>query len=183
MRIAVVSTSYPQSDGDPSGHFVRAEVNELVQQGHHVTVICPGDKGCSEPNSNPAIVRLGATELFGWPGALSRLRANPMVICQLLPFVWATREALGKGPFERVIAHWLVPSGWPISNASPCPTEVVIHGSDARLVARLPVWLRDSILLSLQANGHRLRFVAAHLKSLIATPKTQACRRLRYPTT
>ena len=29
MRIAVVTTSYPAYDGDPSGHFVETEVAEL----------------------------------------------------------------------------------------------------------------------------------------------------------
>lgn len=82
MRIAVITSSYPQNDEDPSGHFVRTEVMELVKQGHQVTVICPGAPTAA--GQNPEIVRLGATGLFGWPGALTKLRANPFVAWQLL---------------------------------------------------------------------------------------------------
>lgn len=174
MRIAVITTSYPQTDDDPSGHFVRAEVQGLVNHGHQVTVICPGQPTSPEPHANPQLLRLGASALFGWPGALSRLRTNPLAIRQLIPFVLKARATLLATPFEAVTAHWLVPGGWPISSASTCRTEIVVHGSDARLVARLPSWLRERFLLSLKAKGHQLRFVAPHLRTLLATSKTQA---------
>lgn len=174
MRIAVVTTSYPESDDDPSGHFVRADVNELTQQGHHVTVICPGAKADSTCGGNPTLVRLGATTLFGWPGALAKLRAKPWAIVALVPFIVRARAALRDGRFDHVTAHWLVPCGWPIANGSQGTTEIVVHGSDARLVARLPVWLRQRLLLSLHARDVRLRFVAPHLRALLRTPRTEA---------
>ena len=46
MRIAVITTSYPAHEGDPSGHFVRAEVVALACAGHDVHVVAPaGDAG------------------------------------------------------------------------------------------------------------------------------------------
>lgn len=182
MRIAVVTSSYPENDDDPSGHFVRAEVNELVRQGHTVTVICPGrrdvsPRGVAEQDmsgQNPTLVRLGATGLFGWPGALSKLRTNPLVLWQLWPFVRRARAMLRNHAYDRVIAHWLVPCGWPIALASRTQTEIVVHGSDARLVGVLPRFLRDALLSRLHARGHYLRFVAAHLKPFVTTPRTRA---------
>ena len=58
--VAVVTTSYPSSEEDPAGHFVKAEVEELERDGHRVTVITPDAGGA-----------------FGWPGAAFRLREKP----------------------------------------------------------------------------------------------------------
>lgn len=178
MRIAVFSSSYPESKDDPSGHFVRAEVDELVALGHDVTVFCPGAKTSARPLStslsNPSVVRLGATSLFGWPGALSRLRKNPLVIWQLLPFVVRARRCLHNDHFDRVVGHWLFPCGWPILSSSGPNTEIVVHGSDARLAAHLPEFLRERLLGSLRARGHSLRFVATHLKPLLTTRNLEA---------
>jgi teichuronic acid biosynthesis glycosyltransferase TuaC len=174
MRIAVVTTSYPQTDEDPGGHFVRSEVDELVRQGHEVTVLCPGVRSPVDERANPRVVRLGASGLFGWPGALARIKQAPWSLWQLAPFVLRARKALNFGAYDRAVAHWLVPSGWPVMTAAPCPTEIVVHGSDARLVAALPAWIRNWLFAALCRRGHHLRFVAPHLKSLLAVRTSNA---------
>src|SRR5690606_15223209 len=118
VRIGVVTTSYPQAPGDPSGHFVEAEVRALAAQGHDVVVISPG-------KSNDA---------FGWPGVMARLEERPTRALGVARFVYtAARRLRELGPFERVIAHWLVPCAWPIARGLDVPLEVVCHGSDVRL--------------------------------------------------
>ena len=42
MRIVVVTTSFPRSDEDPSGHFVRSSARALARAGHEVHVVAPG---------------------------------------------------------------------------------------------------------------------------------------------
>lgn len=168
LRIAVVTTSYPTPDDDVSGHFVRSEVKDLVAAGHQVTVFCPGAPG-EHPEPSGAVVRaLGAERAFGWPGVLAKLRRDPLASFTLPGFVWRCQRQLRRGRFDRVIAHWLLGSGFPIALAARAPVEVVVHGSDARLLSRLGP-LRSLILGALQARDVQLRFVAPHLAPLLRT--------------
>lgn len=171
QRIAVVTTSYPGPGDDVSGHFVRSEVMALAAAGHAVTVICPGSVPTEPPGGVDArvtLVRLGAESLFGWPGALAKARSHPLALFSLPGFVRRARAELRRGRFDRVVAHWLLGCGWPIAMAARVPIEVVVHGSDARLLARLGP-ARTLILNALEAKGCSLRLVAPHLKQLLAT--------------
>jgi glycosyltransferase involved in cell wall biosynthesis len=170
QRIAVVTTSYPSTDDDVSGHFVRSEVTRLANAGHHVTVLCPGEPDRYDDGTHPNIVtrRLGAARLFGWPGALHKFKRRPWVLIQLPPFVRRCRTALHDGAFDRVIAHWLLGSGWPVALAGSAPTEVVVHGSDARLLANFAP-LRRYVLGALRDRGCTLRLVGSHLAPLLRT--------------
>jgi glycosyltransferase involved in cell wall biosynthesis len=57
------------------------------------------------------------------------------------------------GPFERVIAHWLVPSAWPIALGTAPVVEAVAHGSDVRLLGALPGWIARCIIEQLLRGG------------------------------
>lgn len=162
MRIAIVTTSYPRRPGDAAGHFVEAEARALVSQGHEVTVLCPGR--VSWRTGNPEVRWLPDAGLFGWPGAIERLREVPSRAVGLPLFASTAAVELARGSFDRVIAHWLVPSGFPIALASRAELEVVAHGSDVRLLSVLPRWLRRAVVLSLRARGARFRFVSTELR-------------------
>jgi glycosyltransferase involved in cell wall biosynthesis len=124
-RIVVVTSSYPAGPDDPSGHFVGTDVARLRRNGHEVLVLAPR-----------------GNDAFGWPGALARLRERPSRALGVLSFVRETRRALRTlGPFDRLVAHFLLPSVWPITDGLERPArrlEAVLHGSDVRLCARLP---------------------------------------------
>ena len=122
MRIAIVTTSWPAHDGDPSGHFVRTEALELERAGHDVIVVAPANQGA-----------------FGWPGVAARVRERPWRAIDAVHWVArATAHARRTGA-ERVVAHWAVPCAWPIGLAVPRATlEVVSHGGDVRLLAAMP---------------------------------------------
>jgi glycosyltransferase involved in cell wall biosynthesis len=138
MRVAVVTTSYPAFEGDPAGHFVRAEVGRLERDGHEVFVLAPRPGGA-----------------FGWPGATARIRDRPWRAFDAARWMVGTRV---EGA-DRIVAHWAVPSAWPIAmraavrGGSPerggptwdAPLEVVSHGADVRLLARLPSRLSRAI--------------------------------------
>ena len=149
MRIAVVTTSYPAHDGDPAGHFVEAEANELERSGHEVRVFRPEPGGA-----------------FGWPGAPTRIRERPSRAVEAA--AWATRTTLSLRRFapDQVIAHWCVPSAFPIALGleSTCELEVVSHGGDVRLLTALPSpRLRSTIVRTLVKRAARWRFVSAEL--------------------
>jgi teichuronic acid biosynthesis glycosyltransferase TuaC len=122
MRIALVTTSWPGADGDPAGHFVRAEARELERQGHDVVVVAPKAGGA-----------------FGWPGVAARVRQRPARLLEAARWVAAARQRVRWVRVDRVIAHWAVPCAWPIGSAAgEAELEVVSHGGDVRLVAAMP---------------------------------------------
>ncbi len=116
-----------------------------------------------------SVVPLPHAGLLGWPGALARARARPWRALAAPVFPAAAARALDKfGPFDRLIAHFIVPCGWPAALGSPAPLEVVAHGSDVRLLAALPRPLRVSIVGSLLARNARFRFVSRELRQMLA---------------
>ena len=157
MRIVVVTTSYPSFDGDPSGHFVEAEVRELERLGHRVEVLRPPAGGA-----------------FGWPGAAARLRAHPTRLLEASSWMATASRALGHGRTDQVIAHWSVPSAYPVvtgpfgRDASPeAELEVVSHGGDVRLLCALPDGLRSRVVRQVAARAARWRFVSDDLRAAL----------------
>lgn len=159
-RIAVVTTSYPSGPGDPSGHFVAAEVRALRRAGHRVTVIAPWPGDVRRADGETEDVRwVEAGGAFGWPGALARMREEPRRVIGAVRFVAAARRELARlGAVERVVAHFIVPSAFPICapawNAKR-NLEVVAHGSDVRLLAQLPLVVRRRIRAALRGADVR----------------------------
>ncbi|MEB2322428.1 MAG: glycosyltransferase [Sorangiineae bacterium] len=166
MKIAILTTSYPSRPGDAAGHFVETEARTLAAAGHDVTVIAPGRAAAG---SRERVERLPDFGLFGFPGAVSRLRERPVRALGALRFALAASRTLRKlGPFDRVVAHWLVPSAWPVSLAVRAPLEVVAHGSDVALLLALPRVARVGIVRALLRRGARFRFVSAELRERLA---------------
>jgi teichuronic acid biosynthesis glycosyltransferase TuaC len=169
QRIAVVTTSYPRDLDDPSGHFVHAEVLALRELGHEVTVLAAAPaRGRLTPQ--PGVRWLASGAAFGFPGALARLSAEPLrAAWGALGFVARARRTLAEIAPDRVVAHFLLPCAWPIATARPrggAPLEVVAHGSDVRLFARLPGALRRYVARSLEHAD--VRCVSAELRAELA---------------
>jgi glycosyltransferase involved in cell wall biosynthesis len=176
-RIAIVSTSYPADAEDPSGHFVRAEALALSRRGHRVLVITVQVGGDTRSaarfeHDGLEVVRLPAGQATGWPGILSRLERNPLRALSLAAWVARARRTLvARGPFERVIAHWIVPAAFPLAlGIAPhgC-LEVVVHGSDARCCARLPAPLRRAIAGALERRGAQYRCSSRDVAAILET--------------
>jgi glycosyltransferase involved in cell wall biosynthesis len=149
MRIAVVTTSYPTHDGDPSGHFVRAEVQQLAK--HEVLVVRPKPGGA-----------------FGWPGAPTRIREKPMRGLEAAGWVARSVFELRRFAPDKVIAHWCVPSAFPIALAGPkVPLEIVSHGGDIRLLCQMPAAMRSRIIAAVFRRNARWRFVSEELRAAL----------------
>jgi teichuronic acid biosynthesis glycosyltransferase TuaC len=150
--ICVVTTSYPVDEGDPSGHFVKAEVAELERAGHVVTVVTPDPGGA-----------------FGWPGAATRLRQKPWRAIEAGGWMLRAASQLRAARPDRIIAHWSVPSAWPIVTSGgtksfrEVPLEVVSHGGDVRLIATMPAAVRSRVVRRLLARASTWRFVSQAL--------------------
>jgi len=156
----VVTTSFPAEPGDASGHFVAAEVRRRRAAGERVRVLAP--RTSVEPGLDPDVHFLPAGDAFGWPGALARLRERPTRLLGVVRFVLAARRELARRPGARVVAHFVVPCAWPIA-LGRARLEVVAHGSDVRLIERLPAPLRRLIARAL--TGADVRCVSEELRA------------------
>jgi teichuronic acid biosynthesis glycosyltransferase TuaC len=154
MRIAVVTTSWPADGGDPAGHFVRTEARALERSGHEVVVVTPRPGGA-----------------FGWPGVAARVRARPARAIGAMGWVLAARTRLRRMGVDRIVAHWAVPSAWPIAVAAPeAAIDAVSHGGDVRLLAALPMAARRRAVEAVASRVERWRFVSeALLDDLLRT--------------
>jgi teichuronic acid biosynthesis glycosyltransferase TuaC len=171
-RIAIVSTSYPASAQDPSGHFVAAQARALCRAGHAVTVFTGGAAAPSEGDNSdePQVIRIPDGGASGWPGLVPRLKENPRRALGLTRWGFdVRRELCRRGPFQRVFAHFLLPSGFPLLVAldlDGAALELIVHGSDARLLEKLPRPLARRILLALTKKA-RIRCVSQELADLL----------------
>ena len=176
-RIAIVTSSYPTGPHDPSGHFVASEARALCLAGHAVTVFAGGAAGVSTEAGGPLVIRVWDGGATGWPGLVSRLKARPLRglgLCAWLAGV--RRELTRRGPFDRVVGHFLVPIGFPLllaTNLRGASLELVVHGSDARLLARLPAPLGRHVLRSLGRIAH-FRTVSHELADLLRSLAAQS---------
>jgi len=152
MRIAIVTTSWPRSRDDASGHFVRAEARALERAGHEIVVIAPG----------------ASDDAFGWPGVATRLRARPWRAIDAARWIARARAEVAASGAERVVAHWAVPCAWPIATsaafADARALEVVSHGGDVRLLVRMPPPVRTAIVSAIARRATSWRFVSAELR-------------------
>lgn len=125
VRVLAITTSFPRGPGDPSGSFVEALGSALRPHGIDTTVV-----------RMPAIDG-GPLLALERGGACDRLRAA----------LGLARLAIdSRRTADLVLAHWLVPSAWVRARTAGLPIVGAAHGGDARLLARLPVWVRDATL-------------------------------------
>jgi len=175
----VVSTSFPRHPDDGAGHFVAADAAALAAAGHEVHVVCAGGSWRQPPERRgPLTIHwAGAGGVFTWPGAVARLRQGPWRALALPAFAAAVRWRWRQlGAVDRAVAHWLVPSAWPLLASCPVPLTVVAHGADVRLLCALPARLRRHVIASLLSRRTAFRFVAAALRDqlLAALDEAQA---------
>ena len=135
-----MTTSYPETDEDPSGHFVRAEVDALRREGHEVTVAA------------------ARGDAFGWPGVVARLRERPWRAFEATRELLRLRRLVARARPERIVAHWALPSGLVARGLGP--TELVSHGADVRVLLRLPGVARARAVRALCNYSVSWRFVS-----------------------
>jgi teichuronic acid biosynthesis glycosyltransferase TuaC len=158
--------------GDAAGHFVEAEVLERRAAGDSVLVFAPGISQPGDPERG--LIRVPSRGLFGTPGAVARFRENPLRGIGAVELVLRAPRLLHQlGPFDEIVAHWLIPSAWPIACSGRGRLEAVAHGSDVRLLAKLPTALRRHIGRRLLEAGARVRCVSEHVRAglLAAAPE------------
>lgn len=143
---------------------MRAEARELARAGHEVHVVAPLAGRPVEQDkrvSSLVLHRVGGAELFGWPGAVARIKTNPLQAVHAPRFVLHARQRIASlGAVDRVIGHWIVPAGFPVLIDHPAPLELVAHGADVRLLCAMPNPVCHALVSKLLQRRTDFRFVA-----------------------
>ena len=181
MRVAIVTTSYPAFEGDGSGQFVETEARRRALQ-DEVFVVTAGSTLAPprEETSRVYVLRLPGHGAFGWPGLAARVRVRPHRLIGAA--LWATRARatlVSLRPIDRIVAHWAVPAGWPISAGLGVPVELVSHGADVRALLLCPSPFRHAILGRLLRSADAWRFVSSSLlERLLRSLRTEDARKV-----
>ncbi len=182
MKIGVLTHNYPRYRGDFSGRFVEALSEELVNQGHQVTVLAPWDPAYARRPSDHRVHfvlyryapraswhRLGYMRTMRADVALRRatylLAPGLFVAGALAVLRWAGRERP-----DILHAHWALPNGFLGALAARrygIPLVVSIPGSDATVAARNLLFRRMAKFAFAQAglitaNSESLQDVAVN---------------------
>lgn len=169
VRVTFVTTSYPESPDDPAGHFVRAEAKARLADGDEVTVVAPApsSSGVGVRDDEGLVVRaLHGGAAFGWPGVAARLARSPLSIGGMVEWVHCACNTLAASDAELVVAHWVLPSVWPVAVSRPPGASVVgvSHGADVRLLLAMPGPLRSFTVTRLARTMTTWRFVSESLR-------------------
>jgi teichuronic acid biosynthesis glycosyltransferase TuaC len=139
-----------------------------------VVVVAPesGDARAAGRDESPGsltVVRLAGGGAFGWPGVLSRVRSRPYRVLGAATWAVLARQTLASlAPFDRIVAHWAFPCGWPIAHDLGVPLELVSHGQDIRSLVQLPSPARHHVVRALFPRAEVWTFVSSSLHAALA---------------
>jgi glycosyltransferase involved in cell wall biosynthesis len=129
VKIAVLTTSYPQEPGDVAGLFVADQVEHIRARGVGVEVVSPA-----------SFRHYG---IANGSGVVGNLRRRPYLLFALSPmlagFARAARRAAADA--DLVHAHWL-PAG-AVAMTTRKPFVVQVWGTDVELARRVPALARS----------------------------------------
>ena len=188
MHIGVLTHNYPRFPGDFSGNFVEALCEELITQGHRVTVLAPWDPAFDRhPDDHRVQFKLYRyAPVASWHrlGYMRTMQADVAMRSEtywLAPAMfasgWAAINRWARRTKPDVLhAHWALPGGFLgalVSRRQSIPLVVSIPGSDALVAAQNPLFRRMARLAFDQAglitaNSQSLRDVA--IRDLGADP-------------
>ena len=180
MKIGVLTHNYPRFPGDFSGRFIEALSEELVAQGHDVTVIAPWDPAYARTPGDHrvhlALYRYAFRSDWHRLGYMRSMRADVAlrgVTYLLAPGLFAAGASAalrwaGRERPDVLHAHWVLPNGFMAALAARrygIPLVVSIPGSDATVAGQNPVFRRMARFAFNQAglitaNSTALRDVA-----------------------
>jgi glycosyltransferase involved in cell wall biosynthesis len=173
VRIGLLTTSFPRHAGDYAGSFVGDRLQRLLDEGHQVEVLAAGVAGDGPSvtvDGRLTVRRVPASPaLFygeGAPEALERGGAIWLAAAQFSSALAAAARQ-GRGRWDAIESHWLVPSALAASAAAPTHLRrAFAHSGDVALLERIP--FGRAIARRLARDGTRLRFVSADLQARFA---------------
>lgn len=149
MKVLFVTHNYPRNKDDFSGVFLRFLARRLGEEGIHVSVLAPHDKGAPESEKMDGIsikrFRYGTPdqETFAYRGDMHRQILSLSGLFTFRRFAKSFQAAavgMVEGePFDLIAAHWALPSSRAaLAAAKTAKTPLVVHshGTDVRLLSQ-----------------------------------------------
>lgn len=172
-RIGLLTTSYPRTPEDISGHFVAGFARALWVRGHQVEVLAPASAEPSDPVRAPAGPSLhpvryalhpGQQRLFYGAGVPDNLRSRPYLLPLLGTFTAALFQAARARAhrWDAVISHWAVPCGLVGAQLGrDLPHLAVCHSADVHALTATPALLRG-VRRYVVRHARAIWFVSSH---------------------
>lgn len=144
MRVVFVTHNYPRARDDLAGGFLHRLAVALAARGHDLRVVAPshGGRGGRDQLDGIPITRVrygpARRERYAYTGRMEEMLRTPGGWWAFLRLLRGLRRAAREeGAAGGVIhAHWWVPAG--VAAPAELPCVVTLHGTDARLLGRLP---------------------------------------------
>lgn len=154
-RVLVLTSTFPQFEGDPRGTFIRQHWEAIATEGARVRVLAPRTAWSRDDLDTPLEIHRFRYAPRDWSvltgrfGILENVRERAWRALLLPAYGLASARALREqlrdyGP-DRVVAHMFLPSGWTVAAAcseAGVPFELFGHGTDVDVMLRLPGPLR-----------------------------------------
>jgi len=185
VKLGVLTTSFPRHRGDFAGCFVEDAVRVHAAAGDSVEVIAarPPPPGAAPPDLSPDLpssVRVfgvhtpdcsgGPSPLFFGEGAPETLERRGMGAWVQAALFWGglcEQIRARAHAWDRIVAHWLVPSALAARAVAPrLPLTAYAHSGDVALLERIVGGAQ--IARKLARETDELIFVSADLKSRFA---------------
>ncbi len=124
MKIGVLTTSYPQSEADPAGHFVRGLARWLQRNVGDVEVLALE----ADPDPGRRMAE----------GGLPALIEGNLALAARLSLQLLAATARRAHRWDAVVSHWLAPCAAVAALIRPRYHLAIAHGSDVELLRRIP---------------------------------------------
>ena len=160
-RTLVVTSTFPQYEDDERGVFLRRHWEQQAARGEDVSVLVPKTAWTDDGFRPDVRTRRFSyaprrmASLTGHFGVLENIRERWWRALLVPAYLWAlyravTRE-LAEGSYDRVVAHFWLPSGLIVAwcCAGRIPFELYGHGTDVDMIMGLPAWLKRRVTLRL----------------------------------
>ena len=165
LRILVITSTYPRSDGDYAVPWLRESLSRLAARGHEVTVLAPSYRGLRSHEIDGIPVHRFRYWLRRWEsltheeGATNKIPVvNPLF--QLLGVPYIAKGSLASGRlaarrrFDVIHSHWPFPHGIMAATArlfGSAPVVANCHGAEFAL-ARRKSWVRPVLRWALRSS-------------------------------
>lgn len=148
MRILGFTHTWPRSEKDHRGVFLRQMYEHVTRHGHDVDVLVPRTPGLAASTAapgRPAVMPFSyfvplSWSTFGHGGALTgeqKLARTSKLLAPLYGLASIARIRAARRRYDLVHAHWLVPNGTLAAMGAPdVPLVVTLHGSDVYLAEK-----------------------------------------------
>jgi glycosyltransferase involved in cell wall biosynthesis len=171
--IGLLTTSYPTSESDVSGIFVRGFARALASRGHHVSVIAPEPLEGSPPRDPnidvhwvPYVRPRSLARTFYGAGVPDNVRRDPRAWIGLATYPLALDRCVRERgrDWDALVSHWALPCAIAAGRArGDRPHLAVLHSADVHLLRRLP--LRARIARSIAQGATQLLFASSALRN------------------